>query len=37
MEKVCNLKRDAAFTSLHPTEFVMYDHSENGTVFPIDI
>ena len=26
MEKVCSSKRDAAFTSSPPTEFVMYDH-----------
>ena len=28
MGKVCSSKRDAAFISSPPTEFVMYDHSK---------
>ena len=27
MEKVCSSKRETAFTSSPPTEFVIYDHS----------
>ena len=36
MEKVCSSKRDAAFTSSQPTEFVMYDRSK-PPLFPRDI
>ena len=32
MEKVCGSKREAAFTSLPPTEFVMYDHSKTHRI-----
>ena len=34
MEKVCSTKRDAAFTSSPPTEFVIYDHSKTPCYSP---
>ena len=36
MEKVCSSKRDAAFTSSPPPEFVIYDHSKTPMLFPVD-
>ena len=36
MEELRGLKRDAAFTSSPPTEFVTYDRSKTPVLFPID-